>query len=396
MGEWHPAGKLLCMIWFLGIVAWSMWPHRGQSLRTLQVEASLNSVRTADTDEQGDTAAGKALDVQVPRDELREHLSPRYLTPTSAVVKLKMTAHHTANNASAYPGTGTGDTVPPPPSEGPQLPFEYPRVGPITWASHKVIVPAVFHEFDQQFPEWALNSTPDSGRTLFVYQRTNPNAPRYSYNYGFEAGVYFQFIVDHYDNLPNLTIFCHAKPLPHNPDWLQWVDCLRDDVDYANLSPCFIRRRGMKGWNMMKVGLWVERCWRDFLGVFNLSHLIPPRKEPIVGFYCCAHFAVSRRQLHRWPKSMYIQALKMMGQPPNTCTEGDLRAKELYTATTRRPVFRGPEHPSIGKHTSAGALEHLQHVVFAGQPLQSQQYTQKEWCHQFKAACPRSPCRGSE
>ena len=41
------------------------------------------------------------------------------------------------------------------------------------------------------------------------------------------AGVYFQSIVDHSDNLPNVTIFCHAKPLHHNPDWLQWVDCLR-------------------------------------------------------------------------------------------------------------------------------------------------------------------------
>ena len=53
------------------------------------------------------------------------------------------------------------------------------------------------------------------------------------------------------------------------------------------------------------------------------------------------------------------------------------------------------EHPKFhGKHTAAGALEHLQHIVLGNQPFFTKPYGQRRWCESFYPAthCPGSPC----
>ena len=131
-----------------------------------------------------------------------------------------------------------------------------------------------------------------------------------------------KFIVDFYHNLPNLTIFTHARPTDHNPFFFNWVDCIRPNATYTNMNRLFLRNRGLGYWASHGWGAWVEQCWRDLLGVFNYS--FPARKEPRVSCYCCAQFAISREHLLRHPFEAYKKALHMLGEPPEVCHEGPL------------------------------------------------------------------------
>jgi hypothetical protein len=74
-----------------------------------------------------------------------------------------------------------------------------------SWNSSVVIVPTVFTEWDNGWPAWTEN------RTVYLYQRTDPNAPRFCKNTGHEAGVILRFIVEFYDDLPNQTVFLHSE-----------------------------------------------------------------------------------------------------------------------------------------------------------------------------------------
>ena len=58
-------------------------------------------------------------------------------------------------------------------------------------------------------PEWL-----SAEHTLFMYQRNFSHAPCYCPNRGFEAGVYFTFIAQHYSNLPAFTVFVQVRACP--------------------------------------------------------------------------------------------------------------------------------------------------------------------------------------
>lgn len=36
-------------------------------------------------------------------------------------------------------------------------------------------------------------------------------------------------LADFYGNLPNVTLFVQAEPQGHNPDFMNWIKCLRND-----------------------------------------------------------------------------------------------------------------------------------------------------------------------
>ena len=77
------------------------------------------------------------------------------------------------------------------------------------WSTPVVVVPAHYREW-RRSPPWATKLPPWA--SLYIYQRTKKGAPRYSPNYGYEAGVHLQFIKEHYDDLPELVVFTQAKP----------------------------------------------------------------------------------------------------------------------------------------------------------------------------------------
>lgn len=81
-------------------------------------------------------------------------------------------------------------------------PFVGPgRVQP--WRTHAVLVVATWNgTFHHRADTGALNKF-----TTVLYQRADPLRPHYSPNFGFEGGVFLQFMLEHYSNLPNQTIF---------------------------------------------------------------------------------------------------------------------------------------------------------------------------------------------
>ncbi len=84
----------------------------------------------------------------------------------------------------------------------------------------KVVVPAVYKEWDQIKPKWtSLEIQQQYNFSIFLYQKHNPNAPNYIRNRGTEAGVYLRYIVDHYYHFPDIAIFVHARPEDHQPKW---------------------------------------------------------------------------------------------------------------------------------------------------------------------------------
>ena len=83
------------------------------------------------------------------------------------------------------------------------------------WRTALVVVPAVYDEWDvvdgdaaaSGIPTWA---TPDK-KSLYsmapLYQRREPSEPNFVPNRGYETGAFLKFVIDHYDNLPEITAF---------------------------------------------------------------------------------------------------------------------------------------------------------------------------------------------
>lgn len=92
-----------------------------------------------------------------------------------------------------------------------------------------VVVPAVMHEFQHSLPYWMLQQTQERyGFTTFAYQKLNSSLPNYiSTNQGSEAGVYLRYIVDHYDNFPDVAVFIHGRPEDHHKNWLNATYCVK-------------------------------------------------------------------------------------------------------------------------------------------------------------------------
>ena len=162
----------------------------------------------------------------------------------------------------------------------------------------------------------------------YVYQAENSTAERpVRVNQG-ETAVYLQFIVEHYDNLPDATAFIHAHQVaPHMPDKLDILNKLRwDAFEYANLRYTNVTYDLWGKWT----GDWLcpqnplepppsdEIIW-DELRVNQSQLFADVWKElfegPIgpmphyVHSPCCAEFVVSRQRIQARPLSFYQDCL---------------------------------------------------------------------------------------
>ena len=122
-----------------------------------------------------------------------------------------------------------------------------------------------------------------------------------------EAGVFTRYIIERYDSLPDAVVFVHADINVHNPVWLRWLYCLRHDVEFASISPVMVDahppRKGSKS---------------PLLNVFNKGSeatsvsgasgrpWYSPARPGDRGFpHCCFLVVVSRRAIHRHPRTVY-------------------------------------------------------------------------------------------
>ena len=132
------------------------------------------------------------------------------------------------------------------------------RQGTSQWSTPVVVVPAHYREWGRT-PPWATKLPPWA--STYIYQRTKKGAPRYSPNYGYEAGVHLQFISEFYDDLPELVVFTQAKPTQHNPLFWDTLKCLNSRTNYTSLN-----------WNYQTRG---TTYWRKFALQGVVEQLLP-------------------------------------------------------------------------------------------------------------------------
>ena len=283
------------------------------------------------------------------------------------------------------------------------------------YSFNKVVVPAHYHEFDIQFPDWITNQTIQRqyGYSVFLYQRENSSAPNYiGYNRAGENAIYYKFIVDHYHNFPDVAIFVHAKPHEHQLTFLNRIGCISSNASYSSINDYFLSWRGTSYWK--KYDLWIEQCWRDVLKIAwnvtsdELAVRLPPKEELSVSAYCCQQFLISRKMVHKRSLADWKQLQLILGQR-NVCHAGLPEYNYLHTQPNEfeqgpEPInppdtfwWHDKEKPPIagtGRIIQGTTSEHLAHVIFGHQPLHMEPTSQEDYCSNFlsSSVCPGSPC----
>lgn len=275
-----------------------------------------------------------------------------------------------------------------------------------SWKTPVVVVPATYNEFIGITPGFMLELLTSPKRSLYLYQRFEKELGHYAHNIGFESGIYLRFIVDHYDDLPEVMVGVHGGPEAHNLAWRQWVGCLRPNMTYTSLNTEWVEDRVIEAEAPSPVfspyQLWTEQCMRDVLDLIGAP--IKPRQPLPFHTYCCAQFAVHRDVIRRRPKAVWEKLYAMFGAPPGLCHTGPPRDLSELVSSSPEVVAEnhpwGPEYDDgdqHGKIVLGLTMEHLSGTVFGGEPWDMPQpYGQGHFCAQFFPAsvCPGSPCEG--
>lgn len=108
----------------------------------------------------------------------------------------------------------------------------------ISFALTKIVVPTSYKEFENGVPDWITDDTLHHryGYSVFVYQKVNSSASNFAANQVVEGGAYLRYIVDHYDNFPDVAVFVLANPEDHHPHWLSFLGCLSPKASYFNFN----------------------------------------------------------------------------------------------------------------------------------------------------------------
>ena len=241
------------------------------------------------------------------------------------------------------------------------------------WRAPVAVVVAHYDEWDAlpEMPVWANNSKdprefPDAPRARGytvapMYQRRRPENPGYVPNHGYEGGVYLKFVVDHYDNLPDVTVFMQADAdaqddLASRLGRVVTRQRERGDIEYlpinvgSDFNPeqvYFHKREPYQEWWSETSLRDIDACWRTVAGWWG--HEWPEETVPTVSGYCCNYFAASRESIRRTPLETWRKAYEQLIERAE-CVPG------------KGPVATRADD----KWQIAITLEHLAHVMFGG------------------------------
>ncbi|KAF2198295.1 hypothetical protein GQ43DRAFT_168457 [Delitschia confertaspora ATCC 74209] len=161
---------------------------------------------------------------------------------------------------------------------------------------------------------WMESQIPDQDKAVYVAD--DPSAPLHPpKNKGHEVMIYLSWIIDNYDNLPDVSIFMHSHQFTwHNDDVF--------DNDAAMLVKRLSRERVWREGFMNMRCSWFPGCpdWmhphaqeenkykqEEILLARSWSELFPLDDVPdVLAQPCCAQFAISRDRIHARPHSAYI------------------------------------------------------------------------------------------
>lgn len=104
----------------------------------------------------------------------------------------------------------------------------------------KVWVPAVLDDWLREpRPHWVADERlkKKHNYTTFVYQSIRPDLPNYiNGSRGAENSVYYRYIVEHYDDFPDVAIFTLGRPFEQTPNIVDLVGCISPNATYMMLS----------------------------------------------------------------------------------------------------------------------------------------------------------------
>ena len=173
---------------------------------------------------------------------------------------------------------------------------------------------------------WIAEELP--GLNLSVYIVDEPNAALHPpKNKGHEVMVYLSYIIEHYDNLPDIIIFMHAHRWTYHNNELLGADASRMIRRLSNehvMRSGFVNMRcawspGCPKWlyfnsteELMgkQEETYLAKSWRE---LFPLQPQPPYLAQP-----CCAQFAVSSERILSIPRSRYSFYRDWMMKTPLT------------------------------------------------------------------------------
>ncbi|EXJ88361.1 hypothetical protein A1O1_05291 [Capronia coronata CBS 617.96] len=164
--------------------------------------------------------------------------------------------------------------------------------------------------------EWLDEVDLGPGITKQIYVADDPNAPLHTpKNKGHEVMVYLTYILDNYDNLPDVSIFMHAHRYAwHNDDLLNF-----DASEMIQrLSSERVQRQGYMNMRCH----WMPGCpeWihpgqieedreklEQSLMADAWAELFPLKPIPnVLAQPCCSQFALSRDKIREQPRERYL------------------------------------------------------------------------------------------
>ncbi|KAL6707675.1 hypothetical protein ACN47E_003796 [Coniothyrium glycines] len=227
------------------------------------------------------------------------------------------------SNSSIATGTSSASSSIPTPSAAAVPPVPQPA------QQQNVLVVAKTHAEDTN---WIAEKLPDWPTAIYTVD--NQSAPLHTKkNKGHEASVYLTYIIDHYDNLPEIVIFIHSHQ-KHKHGTKR--DRVFEGIDYDNFESIsslkldFVKRNGFTNLRCMtnpgcpdeiqpfrpeaeRVALRPQE--RVMAEVWTT--LFPGEEVPrVLAAPCCAQFAVPASQIRQRPKAEYERFLNWVYETP--------------------------------------------------------------------------------
>jgi len=265
------------------------------------------------------------------------------------------------------------------------------------WDNHTVIVPAVYGEWHgRPPPSWLYKQYP-----VYLYQRVNISRPCACANRGYESGVYFHFIAQHYEQLPAFVAFIQADWIFQSKDhggrpfefWqpqcmqrseseVPWMDYMPLGGRHSIWPPrCVIRSTAWYGHvvGMQHLPL-IEACAREVLRILDVPVVVRPynRSQLLnLTFYTNMNFLVSRQRIrsyahHAWRALAHRFVEEGVCLPP--AAGGGVVGATADSGVPVSAMGSGSntilDSRSFAKFTLGSTTEVLQQTIFGYEPLE--------------------------
>jgi hypothetical protein len=139
------------------------------------------------------------------------------------------------------------------------------------------------------------------GVNILIYDKETPSNPyNVPINRGNEASAYLKYIVDHYDNLPEYTLFLHDEEYSwhHNGSIEErFLEAVNSNELYYNINNFYLKPTDVE--QNRKFYRWYKKYIQPYIPLRTLP------KNWMEGHKGCAQFLVHKSLIQHLPKKFY-------------------------------------------------------------------------------------------